>query len=174
MRDPLELVTDLGLDQAPPSLRHAFEMATVTAMILPVVYLWAGKVGLQVSPDPSAYLLRTSLLIALGLLVVAALFVPLIYRRNLLGRYAFGFLVLFYAGGAFKAAFDLVLDVAAGPRTLVGAPGAPTAAWLPVWLVDLMAVFLHVIVLYWLTRPDAAGHVLSDADPSSSTPSRAA
>lgn len=157
----------MPLPDVPESLSHAFEMAVVTALILPVVYLWAGKVDLQMAGTPAAYLLRTSLLVAIGLLVAAALFWPLLIRHRF-SRYAHGFLAIFHAVGAFKGAYDLVLGIAGSPRTLAGASGVPGAAWLPVWVVDLLVVVLNVVVLWYLLRPATLSHV--DSRPSA-TPS---
>lgn len=146
------------LDDVPDAVSNALQLAVVAALVLPVVYLWAGKVDLQVAGTPAAYLLRTSLLVAIGLLVAAALFWPLLDRHRF-ARYAHAFLAMFYAAGAFKAAYDLVLGVAVGPRTLAGAPGGPAVAWLPVWVVDLLAVTLNVLVLWYLLRPATVAHV---------------
>lgn len=148
----------MAFPDVPDALSHAFEMAVVTALTLPVLYLWAGKVDLQAAATPAAYLLRTSLLVAIGLLVASALFWPLLIRHRW-SRYVHGFLAIFYAVGAFKGAFDLVLGVAGSPRTLSGAPGGPGTAWLPVWLVDLLVVTLNVIVLWFLLRPATIAHV---------------
>lgn len=148
----------MPLPDVPESLSHAFEVAVVTALTLPVVYLWAGKVDLQMAGTPEAYLLRTSLLVAIGLLVAAALFWPLFVGHRF-QRYAHSFLAIMYAVGAFKGAYDLVLGIAGSPRTLAGAPGAPGMAWLPVWVVDLLVVTLNVVVLWYLLQPATLSHV---------------
>lgn len=151
------MATD-GLDGVPDALRYAFETAVFAALCLPAIYLWAGKVDLQVGGTPEAYLLRTALLTAAGLLVVAALFVPVLTRR-LWPRYVHGFLLMLYGLGAFKAALDVVITLTDGARTIAGAPGAPGLAWLPVWFVEVVAVFLNIIVLWWLVQPEARDFV---------------
>lgn len=159
-------MVSFDLPDVPDSVRYAFEMAVAAALFLPALYLWAGKVDLQVLGTPEAYLLRTSLLIAAGLLVVTALFVPLMIRARW-PRYVHSFLVLLYGINAFKAGMDLWLDVTVGARTLAGAPGAPALAWLPAWFVDLVAVFVHVLVLWWLVQPETMRFVREGPEPHS-------
>lgn len=156
------MATD-GLDGVPDALRYAFETAVFAALCIPAIYLWAGKVDLQVGGTPEAYLLRTALLTAAGLLVVAALFVPVL-TRHIWPRYVHGFLLMLYGLGAFKAALDLVITFTDGPRTIAGAPGAPGLAWLPVWIVELLAVVLNVVVVWWLVQPEARDFVAAGAD----------
>lgn len=136
-------------------------MAVAAALFVPTLYLWAGKVDLQVAGTPGAYLLRTALLIAAGLLVAAALFTPVLLRARW-HRYAHGALVVLYGTHAFKSGLDLYLDVTVGARSLAGAPGAPVLAWLPAWFVDLLAVFVYVIVLWFLIQPETFAFLRRD------------